>query len=188
MEKVNFINGQAPAINGTNLNQLQTNVENEFGDLSTLSTTDKTSVVNAINEVSNEIAKTENWILARLSTAFNAGTTAEHQIKFDTVQSVNGNLLTLENGCIKVGAGVKAIEVVAQLYFFTGTAGRKTLRIYKNTTDANRKYVTCESYRMFDITLFINVSEGDLIKFAAELTSGDIISEANTIIMARVIA
>ena len=92
MNKINFTNGQAPAINATNLNQLQTNVEN------------------AINEVNDEIAKTENWILAKLSTAFNAGTTAEHQIKFDTVQSVNGNLLTLENGCIKVGAGVENKE------------------------------------------------------------------------------
>lgn len=30
MEKINFTNGQAPAINGANLNQLQTNVEDEF--------------------------------------------------------------------------------------------------------------------------------------------------------------
>lgn len=28
MEKINFTNGQAPALNGENLNQLQTNVEN----------------------------------------------------------------------------------------------------------------------------------------------------------------
>ena len=28
MEKINFINNQAPALNATNLNQLQTNVEN----------------------------------------------------------------------------------------------------------------------------------------------------------------
>lgn len=61
MEKINFVNGQAPAINGTNLNQLQTNVETAIngvdtktGDLSTLSTTDKTSAVNAINEVKKE--------------------------------------------------------------------------------------------------------------------------------------
>ena len=28
MEKINFKNGQAPALNATNLNQLQTNIEN----------------------------------------------------------------------------------------------------------------------------------------------------------------
>ena len=32
MEKINFVNGQAPAINGTNLNQLQTNVEEAIED------------------------------------------------------------------------------------------------------------------------------------------------------------
>ena len=32
MEKINFINNQAPALNATNLNQLQTNIENEFTD------------------------------------------------------------------------------------------------------------------------------------------------------------
>lgn len=32
MEKINFINGQAPAINATNLNQLQTNVEKAIDD------------------------------------------------------------------------------------------------------------------------------------------------------------
>ena len=30
MEKINFINNQAPALNATNLNQLQTNIENEL--------------------------------------------------------------------------------------------------------------------------------------------------------------
>ena len=32
MEKINFINNQALALNATNLNQLQTNIENEFTD------------------------------------------------------------------------------------------------------------------------------------------------------------
>lgn len=32
MEKINFINNQAPALNATNLNKLQTNIENEFTD------------------------------------------------------------------------------------------------------------------------------------------------------------
>lgn len=35
MEKINFINGQAPAINGTNLNQMQTNTENAINEVDT---------------------------------------------------------------------------------------------------------------------------------------------------------
>lgn len=41
MEKINFTNGQAPAINGTNLNQLQTNVEEAISDVSDYSTEEK---------------------------------------------------------------------------------------------------------------------------------------------------
>ena len=33
MEKINFVNGQAPALNGTNLNQMQTNFENAIREL-----------------------------------------------------------------------------------------------------------------------------------------------------------
>ena len=33
MEKINFTNGQAPAINGTNLNQLQTNAETAINEI-----------------------------------------------------------------------------------------------------------------------------------------------------------
>lgn len=146
------------------------------------------NILNEIDDTNNEIAKTENWIFLRCSAGINATETAEHQIMFDTIQSVNGDLLTLENGCLKIGAGVKAIEVVAQLYFYSGTTARKAIRIYKNTTDANRKIVTYANYHMYDVTCFMNATEGDLVKFTAELTSGDVINIANTIMMARVIA
>ena len=33
MEKINFINNQAPALNATNLNQLQTNIENAINSV-----------------------------------------------------------------------------------------------------------------------------------------------------------
>lgn len=33
MEKINFVNKQAPAINGVNLNQLQTNIENAINEI-----------------------------------------------------------------------------------------------------------------------------------------------------------
>ena len=33
MKKINFVNGQAPALNATNLNQLQTNVEEAINEM-----------------------------------------------------------------------------------------------------------------------------------------------------------
>ena len=56
MEKINFENypsTQTP-INGTNLNLLQNNVEDDIGLLSNLNTTDKSNLVNAINESNNK--------------------------------------------------------------------------------------------------------------------------------------
>lgn len=58
MEKINFTNGQEPAINGANLNLMQTNAENaindtdkKIGTLGNLTTSDKTDLVNAVNEI-----------------------------------------------------------------------------------------------------------------------------------------
>lgn len=50
MEKIDFINYQQPALNATNLNKLQQNVEDVTGDLSDLETSDRDNLVEAINE------------------------------------------------------------------------------------------------------------------------------------------
>ena len=53
MKKINFENKPSTnsPINATNLNMLQDNVEDDIGSLSSLNTTDKSNLVNAINEV-----------------------------------------------------------------------------------------------------------------------------------------
>lgn len=87
MEKINFTNGQEPALNGTNLNQLQDNIEK------------------AISEI-----KQKNIITAYLTTSII--TTIDGFIKctLDGSTSV-GNKCVLENGSIKIGAGVSKIKV-----------------------------------------------------------------------------
>lgn len=50
MQKINFINDTTPALNATNLNKLQQNVEDVTGDLTELETSAKTNLVAAINE------------------------------------------------------------------------------------------------------------------------------------------
>lgn len=50
MEKINFVNDTTPALNATNLNKLQQNVEDVTGDLSDLETSDRDNLVEAINE------------------------------------------------------------------------------------------------------------------------------------------
>lgn len=53
MEKINFINDTTPALNATNLNKLQQNVEDVTGDLSDLETSAKNNLVEAINEAAS---------------------------------------------------------------------------------------------------------------------------------------
>lgn len=53
MEKINFVNDTTPALNATNLNKLQQNVEDVTGDLSELETSAKNNLVEAINEAAS---------------------------------------------------------------------------------------------------------------------------------------
>ena len=58
MKKINFENYPSTnsPINGTNLNLLQDNIEDDIGLLNDLNTTDKSNLVNAVNEI-NDITK-----------------------------------------------------------------------------------------------------------------------------------
>lgn len=55
MQKINFqdLPSTSTPIDSTNLNLLQQNVEDDIGDLSTLNTTEKSSLVGAINSIIN---------------------------------------------------------------------------------------------------------------------------------------
>jgi len=53
MEKINFVNDTTPALNATNLNKLQQNVEDDIGDLTQLETSAKNNLVEAINEAAS---------------------------------------------------------------------------------------------------------------------------------------
>ena len=64
MEKINFENkpNTTTPINATNLNLLQDNAENDIGLLSNLETSDKSNLVNAINEANNVIESGTNYL------------------------------------------------------------------------------------------------------------------------------
>lgn len=54
MEKINFVNGSAPALNATNLNQMQTNLENAITEM-------QTNVESAINEATTKTVISETF-------------------------------------------------------------------------------------------------------------------------------
>ena len=66
MEKITFANDSEPYLSAENLNQMQDNIENDIGILSNLSTSEKSSLVGAINEVNekNIIYVYENGVIS----------------------------------------------------------------------------------------------------------------------------
>ena len=109
--------------------------DNKVGELNDLNTTDKTSIVNAINEI------TTNSITGYLSAKLSYTSTKNNQKIPLTLSSSKGAKFSItSDGGIKIGAGVDKILVNAQVYFFTGSnhADGKNVYIYKNSTAVGR--------------------------------------------------
>lgn len=120
---VNLINSNDIEVEQTGQDiQLKTStpisiIEGNIGDLTLLNTTDKSSVVNAINEVNSK-----NIISVYLSanTDVNNGSI----IPFTTSNSI-GSKLTFENNGIKIGVGVSKVMVNFNLSVrYTATTGK----------------------------------------------------------------
>lgn len=128
MEKINFTNEKEPVLNGTNLNQLQTNVENAITD-----TENKiTQAESTVKEYTNEKVKT-NYMLVTTTVASTLGEAT--QIKLDTIVSNYGNKLTLSNNEITIGSGVSKIRVSGNIFVNdTSQNGYTWGRIKKNGT------------------------------------------------------
>lgn len=60
MDKITFRNGRQPAINDTNLNQMQTNIENEINSVSDSVSTNANNISELSETVGNLISKTTN--------------------------------------------------------------------------------------------------------------------------------
>lgn len=149
-----------------------------IGNLTDLETTDNSSVVKAINSVYSENSKKGDFIAVYKNTDFTL-TSAEYTIiPFNTVQVSRGSSLTLQSdGGVKIGAGIKAIEVYGQHYHYTGTTGTKGCNIVRNqeiivrnnvVNAPNYTVVTCGSKT-------IAVNEGDVIYYYALGVDKDII-------------
>lgn len=150
-----------------------------IGTLANLTTTDKTDLVSAINEVN----KASNFMVVSNS-AVQTLSTANSQFTYnlDTLCSSNGSLLSFSsaNHQITIGAGVNHIEVSAKLLIATaGTAGLKNIYVYKyNANDGetllNRgQYYTSQSYTtMTTGTTIVPVSPGDVIYMKAMSANG----------------
>ena len=157
MEKINFENlpSTNTPINANNLNQLQTNVENEF--------TKKASVMTI--GLSNDMTFSKA----------NTGSTS-NLITMDKVMSSSGNKLTFDstNHAIKIGAGVSKVKVSANAIQSANGEGLSGINIHKNDMSLNGAVnVGFNAIKHADqwirlglAPVLIDVSEGDLIKLS----------------------
>lgn len=168
-----YTNNDIPAnkkVQSSDMNEIKQVVnenDNKVGELNDLNTTDKTSIVNAINEI------TTNSITGYLATRLSYTSTKNNQKIPLTLSSSKGTKLSItDDGGIKIGAGVDKVLVNAQIYFFTGSnhADGKNVYIYKNDTAVCRG-ARRDNYNYIFIpagSVLIDVAENDVIYLYAK--------------------
>lgn len=136
-----YQNADIPAenkINDVDMNEIKQVVnenDDKVGDLNTLNTTEKSSIVDAINEI------TPNSITGYLEAKLSYTSTKNNQKIPLILSSSKGNKFSVtSDGGIKIGAGVDKVLVNAQVYFYTGSnhTDGKHVYIYKNSTAVGR--------------------------------------------------
>ena len=182
MEKINFKNkGETGAIpiNADNLNLMQTNVENSFKSIKTISDTD-TYNCNYINSLKPSI----------ITVGLNSNTeiTGSTTIQLDKILSSVGNKFTLQNGGIKIGAGVSKIKVSGCLLEKVNSVGLYGCYIYKNEAllanaiNVGFNYIPVVN-QMFKTTcqpVLVDIQEGDIIYMNAYVNQSDLTATLET--------
>lgn len=101
----------ANKVTNDDLNEIK-NVVNQnddnIGDLSNLDTKSKDNIVNAINEINNYATK--DIIVVNRTTRQHITNTNSTTIIFDKIKYQKGKKLTLVDGCVKIGKGIKTVK------------------------------------------------------------------------------
>lgn len=112
MDKINFINGQQPAINDTNLNQMQTNIENAINNVNSWNKADvnlsysQTATIDGLKKAEEAIVcfydneniitmtypriLTNNWLATYVKTSAGGDGRCVVRINFETGVVQNG--------------------------------------------------------------------------------------------------
>ena len=178
---VNLINSSDITVSQTN-NDIELNVNDSVveaftGSLSNLTTTDKSSLVNAINEVNGK-----NIITMQLTDSQSFGN-AYTKLNLSAGTTI-GTKLSVSSNHVKIGAGVNYIKVSATFGYNYKTAGLRYLRITKNWNASSIDTTSIAMQQTYEdstnhtgtlaITdIVIPVNEGDLIGMYVYGLSGD---------------
>ena len=134
MKKINFVNNQAPAINAANLNQLQTNVENAITHEHCFATISSSQTIDFDTLYQNKL------------------------MNFDTLVSKQGNF-TLENGQIKIGAGISKVKVT----YVVNVSNVTTDSYFTIQSSLSLLFCKITPYTTYTATYIKEVFEGDTI-------------------------
>lgn len=174
MNKINFVNNGQPAINDTNMNLLQTNVENAINE--------KVSTTDIVNR---------DFIV--VSTTIKSNLRSNFKVLLNTVVNSNGTKLTLNttNNRITIGSEISNVEVCACGFADNpSTSGYIWGNILKNgisVVSAIVPYANLGGYISCTIPAqTIAVSEGDYFEFVLDSTCGGTIRTGSSTIWLQV--
>lgn len=136
-----------------------------------------------ISSILKNIKLKNNFIDVTISTDFeNPSAATYNTIMFDTVINSREDKLTLENGKIRVGKGIKYVEVSGKIQIIgtNNATGGKNLVISVNNDFKERLMYYTDNSRNIDksfTTKPLKVTEGDLISVAYYGAQNDVISK-----------
>jgi hypothetical protein len=156
------------------IKRIKDDVENKIdnnttsiGTLSDLTTTEKGSLVGAVNEVNEKnIISVYKNNTASLSSYGN--------IPLDSVYEKVGTKLSLNNNSIIIGSGIKTVKISAQIWYSISYSTRQWFVIKKNNVMVSSSiYYNTSAFATAQIMPFIiSVSEGDKIELALSNIEG----------------
>lgn len=176
---VPVVDVSATATGNATIDEITASVDTKIGTLSNLTTTDKTSVVNAINELNGR-----NILTATISSDVTLSSTSDTAVDLVLSNSI-GSKLSVSNGKVVIGSGVSKVLISGKANFntLTSSATQRYLKIKKNNTEILVSRISSPSNTnglTFPITPnLIDVSSGDTISISAQGVSGDVLRATN---------
>lgn len=134
----------------------------------------------------------KNIIEVRLSENFTKTTNASEKIPFDKVFRKVGVGLSLVDGKVVIGKGIRYVKISGQISITnTSTASKLTIQLRKNTTGTiseNLMYSNQPYTQVHAIPRLIDVKENDTIEMLVNSAIGDILpANSNVYLMVEAI-
>lgn len=139
---------------------------------------DMKNMAEKIEEAINGINKKTNAITVGITNDYTVqADNTDETLPLDNIIQQVGDKLSIENGGIKIGSGISAVIVSAQVYYYTGTSGvEKNAYIFKNDSRsiAFNRYMP-ENYEHISVPVKVEtVTEGDIMYLKIRGKKGDL--------------